>query len=144
MNKENNPLKTDRKVILSTLWIFVMFNYLYCDLMGLMDPTLLSQFIEGNIDGIVINEKFLLGAALLMEIPIAMVLLSRVLPYKTNRWANITAAAIKSLVMIATMFMGSGPTLYYLFFGMIEIACTLFIIWYAWQWENPEWETGSI
>ena len=144
MNKENNPLKTDRKVILSTLWIFVMFNYLYCDLMGLMDPALLSQFIEGNIDGIAINEKFLLGAALLMEIPIAMVLLSRVLPYKANRWTNITAAAIKSLVMIATMFMGSGPTLYYLFFGMIEIACTLFIIWYAWQWENPEWETGSI
>ncbi len=34
------------------------------------------------------NENFLLGAAILMEIPIAMVLLSRILNYRTNRWAN--------------------------------------------------------
>ncbi|WP_430823641.1 DUF6326 family protein [Carboxylicivirga sp. N1Y90] len=27
----------DRKVILSTLWIFVTLNYLYCDVLSLMD-----------------------------------------------------------------------------------------------------------
>jgi hypothetical protein len=26
----------DRKVILSTLWLFAMLNYLYCDVIGLM------------------------------------------------------------------------------------------------------------
>ena len=30
------------KVKLSTLWIFVMFNYLYADVMALMDPVLLN------------------------------------------------------------------------------------------------------
>ena len=67
------------KVKLSTLWIFVMFNYLYADVMALMDPVLLNQFLTGTINGLTINEAFLLGAAVLMEIPIAMVLLSRLL-----------------------------------------------------------------
>ena len=63
------------QVKLSTLWIFVMFNYLYADVMALMDPVLLNQFLTGTIDGLTINEVFLLGAAVLMEIPVAMVLL---------------------------------------------------------------------
>ena len=27
---------------------------------------------------------------------------------------------------------------YYIFFSAIEIACTLFIIWYAWTWRRPK------
>jgi hypothetical protein len=30
------------------------------------------------------------------------------------------------------------PTTYYAFFSAIEIACTLFIVGYAWKWRNPE------
>ena len=127
--------KMDRKVMLSTLWIFVLFNYLYCDLMSLMDPVLLNQFITGTVEGMEINERFLLGAAILMEIPIAMVLLSRILAHKANRMANIIAGSIKTVVMIMTMLMGM-PSLYYLFFGSIEIACTAYIVWYAWTWRE--------
>lgn len=63
------------EVKLSTLWIFVMFNYLYADVMALMDPVLLDQFLTGTIDGLKINEVFLLDTAVLMEIPSAMMLL---------------------------------------------------------------------
>ena len=127
----------DRKVVLSTLWIFVTLNYLYCDVFGLMDPELLNQYITGNVDGLEINEDFLLAGALLVEIPIAMVLLSRILDYRANRWANIIAGSIKTIVMILTMFVGT-PTTYYLFFGIIEITTTLFIVLYAWKWTTPE------
>ncbi len=127
----------DQKVVLSVLWIFVTLNYIYCDVMSLMDPSLLNQYLTGNIEGFKINENFLLGAALLMEIPIIMVLLSRTLKYKSNRWANIIAGSIKTVVMVASMFVGT-PTLYYVFFGTIEILCTFFIIWYAWTWINSD------
>jgi hypothetical protein len=136
-NKKITAVK-DRKVILSTLWIFVMFNYLYCDVMTLMDPVFLKQFMAGSVAGFQITEGFLLAAAVLMEIPIVMVLLARVLNYGANRWANIIAATIKTVVMILTMFGTPPPTLYYMFFGTIEIGCTLFIVWYAWTWRNPE------
>ena len=124
----------DRRIILSTLWIFVLFNYLYCDLLGLMDSNLLNQYLTGTVEGMKINESFLFAGAILMEIPIAMVLLSRVLNYKANRWSNIIAAFIKTVVMIMTLFVGT-PTMYYLFFAIIEIATTAFIIWYAWTWK---------
>ena len=125
----------DRKVVLSTLWIFVTLNYLYCDVISLMDPVLLKQYITGTVESIEMTEGFLFLAAILMEIPIAMVLLSRILKYRANRWANIIAASIKTIVMILTMFVGT-PTLYYIFFGTIEITTTILIVWYAWKWPN--------
>lgn len=133
--------KMDQRVVLSTLWIFVTLNYLYCDLMGLMDANLLSQYLTGTVNGIGMSEGFLLGAAILMEIPILMVLLSRVLKYRLNRWTNIVAGLIKTLVMIATLFVGTA-TQYYLFFAVIEILTTAFIVWYAWQWVDSDQMEG--
>ena len=123
----------DRKVILSTLWIFVTLNYMYCDVLGLMDSGLLKQYLTGKINGLEMSQSFLFTGAILMEIPIAMILLSRLLKFQANRWTNIIAASIKTIAMILTMFVGH-PTNYYLFFGSIEIATTIFIIWYAWTW----------
>jgi hypothetical protein len=123
----------DRTLFFSTLWIFVTLNYLYCDLIGLMDATLLNQYLRGEVDGLRINEEFLLYAGILMEIPIAMVLLSRMLAPKPNAWCNLGAGCVKTAVMIATLFVGS-TTAYYQFFATIEIATTIFISWTAFQW----------
>jgi len=119
----------NHKVILSTLWIFVTLNYLYCDVIGLMDPALLNQYITGKVNDLPITENFLFAGAVLMEIPIAMVLLSRILSYKSNR-----------IAMIATLFV--GPTSYYIFFACIEIATTIFIVWYAWNWSGKSYSNN--
>ncbi|WP_432409706.1 DUF6326 family protein [Wukongibacter sp. M2B1] len=89
-----------RKTILSTLWIFVIFNYMYCDILGLMNSGLLKQYITGIVNGLVMSEGFLLFGAILMEIPIAMILLSRTLNYQANRWTNIIATSIKTIAII--------------------------------------------
>ena len=139
MNTDRNIRGAEEiKARLSTLWLFAILNYLYCDVVGLMDPGLLKQFITGTVGGMQINQGFLLGAAILMEIPISMVLLSRVLKYGANRWANIIAGAIMTVVQFSTLFFGSAPTTYYLFFSVIEITCTVLIVWNAWKWANPE------
>ena len=121
--------------LLSILWIFVTLNYLYCDLIGLMDSTLLKQYLEGEVDGLIITPQFLLIAGILMEIPIAMVLLSRILAPKLNIKFNLFASALKTIVMLLTLFIGV-PTGYYLFFAFVEIGTTLFIFWYTWQWRK--------
>lgn len=128
----------DIKARLSTLWIFVMFNYLYCDVIALMDSSLLKQFLSGDVGGMQINQGFLLGAAILMEIPISMILLSRVLKDSINRWANLIAGVIMTVVQISSLFFGSSPTMYYIFFSIIEITCTSFIAWYAWKWASAK------
>lgn len=123
------------KIILSTLWIFVTVNYLYCDILTLMDPSQLKQIISGTVGIIHMTEGFLLGAAILMEIPIAMILLSRILKYSVNRWLNISAGIIMTAVQTASLFVGK-PTYYYSFFSMIEIATTIIIMWYSWKWRT--------
>ena len=127
----------DRKVILSTLWIFAVLNYLYADVFGGKDPEAVKQLISGTVGSIHMTEGFLLGAAILMETSIAMVLLSRVLKYRANRWANIIVGIIQTAAVSLSLFV-SMPPLYYMFFAAIEIPCTLFIVWYAWKWANPE------
>jgi hypothetical protein len=131
-------ISKDMRAKLSAAWIFVTINYLYCDVLALMDPKSLNQFISGNVGGIIFTEKFLLGASILMEIPIAMILLSRLLKYEANRWTNIFAGIIMSAVQFASLFFGSLPTMYYVFFSIIEITCTILIVVYAWKWKRKE------
>jgi hypothetical protein len=126
----------DMNVKLSTLWITASLSYLYCDVMSLMDPELLRQYLKGNVNGLAFTPGFLLGAAILISIPITMVLLSRVLSYRANRWTNITAATFMTVVQSLTLFMGV-PALYYLYLSIIEIACTVLIVGYAWKWRKP-------
>lgn len=128
--------RADKGARLSLLWVFAILNYLYCDLLGLMDPASLKQYLTGHVDGLTISQGFLLSAAVLMEIPIAMVLLSSVLPHAASRWANLIAGTVMTLVQIGSLFMGSGPTVYYAFYSAVEIAATAFIVWYAWRWHT--------
>jgi hypothetical protein len=126
----------DMNVKLSTLWITASLSYLYCDVISLMDPELLKQYLAGNVNGLAFTPGFLLGAAILISIPIVMVLLSRVLNYRVNRWANITAAIFMTAVQTLTLVIGV-PALYYLYLSIIEITCTVLIVGYAWKWREP-------
>ncbi len=115
----------DMKARLSTLWIFATLNYIYCDVVAVMDPVkhVSFQFTPG----------FLLGASVLVEIPIAMVLLSRFLKYRASRWTNIIAGSLMTAVQLASLFV-AVPAMYYAFFSAIEITCTALIVWFAWRW----------
>ena len=124
----------DMKVILSTLWVFVMFNMLSADILSFMYPGFLKELMTGYAGEIQITPGFLLVAAIMLEIPIAMIFLSRVLKYRVNRWANMIAGAI-TIAFVA----GGGSTVpHYLFIATIEGVCMLLIMWYAWKWTNPE------
>jgi hypothetical protein len=138
---QTSPARHDRKVILSTLWIFAMFNYLYADVYSLffnpvLQKELMQQFMSGYVGSIQITQGFVLVTAILMETAIAMVLLSRVLTYRANRWANIISGVFHT-AFVAWSLVGETPSLFYVFFATIEIACTLFIVWLAWTWRNP-------
>lgn len=135
-NKKTARMK-DRRVLLSTLWIFVMFNYLYADLvMMIVNPAIYERAATKMTGGVV------LGFAALMEILIAMVLLSRILTYKANRWANIIGGIVGTAFVAVTL--NARTPAFYLFFSSIEILSTLFIVWYAWTWRDPNNESPSL
>jgi hypothetical protein len=126
--------KIDMRTVLSTIWIFAVLNYLYCDIVSLMDHNLLSQYLTGTVGGIELTPLFLLMAGILMEISIGMTLLSRILPARVNKWANLVAAAVTTLVQAATLLTPPAP--YYLFFSIIEIGATISIFVIALRWRH--------
>jgi len=127
--------KLDKKILLSTLWIFAVLNYLYADVMGFYKPGMIQQIMTGSIEGMVFTPLFLLIGAILMETAIVMVLLSRILKYKWNRITNIIAGIIHTLAVSSSMFVGT-PAMYYIFFGSIEIITTIIIVIIAWKWRE--------
>lgn len=120
------------RTVLQSVWIFVLLNYLYCDVATLMNGEDLRGFLAGEVGGMQITAGFLLAAGILMEIPMAMVLISRLAPYRFARTANIAAGALMTVVQVGTLF-GSAPTPFYLFFSVIEISATAFVAGYAWR-----------
>ena len=81
-----------------------------------------------------------------MEIPIAMIPASRLLPFRENRLANIIASGIMTLIngfLTFVLPLTNGdfrdpvfPA--YVFFATIETVCTSVIIWQAWTWSGVE------
>ena len=116
------------------MWIFASLNHLYCDVLGLMDPHLLPQFLTGTVEGIEMSPGFLFGAAVLVENPIAMVVLSRFLAPAASRWANVVAGSVMTVAQLGSLFAGGGPTAYYAFFSALEIAATAYVVRTAWTW----------
>lgn len=121
------------KAKLSTLWIFILFNMAFADIFSFMYPGALQQIMTGSVEGTQVTPGFLLIAAVVTEISIAMVFLSRLLKQRANRLANIIAGSITILWVIG----GGSTTPHYIFFASIEVACSLAIIWLAWKWNNP-------
>jgi hypothetical protein len=131
--------KPDIKERLSLLWIFALLNYLYADVVALFAIAGTQNSFDPLPPGA------LMGSAILMEIPIAMIVACRLLPFRANRLANIIAAAIVTLVNGFLTFVppllgwGRPPAFAeYLFFATIETICTVYIIWLAWTWSRPE------
>jgi hypothetical protein len=122
----------DTKERLSLFWIFALLNYLYADVVALWSLA----------DAPHLPPWALLGSAVLMEIPIAMIVACRLLPFRANRLANIIAGAILTLVngfltFVPPLFGARTPALpEYLFFATIETVCTSVIIWQAWTWSE--------
>ena len=129
---KNTSEMPDMKVRLSALWLFAMLTYTYGDVVTLIDPVK-----HGTVQ---LTEVFLLGGSIYMMIPITMVLLSRILKYRANRWTSIIAGIVMTVSLPVTLFV-AVPTSYYIFFTVIEITSTALIIWFAWNWRISENKT---
>ncbi len=118
----------DNGTRLSTLWIVVMFSMVFADILGMMVPGVLQSMEAGQV-GVPVTQGLLLVFAILLEIPIAMIFLSRTLKPAANRWANTVAAAVTTAFVIG----GGSAHLHYYFFATVEVACMALIVWSVWM-----------
>jgi hypothetical protein len=123
MNTNKFTTGIDPRVKLSLLWIFVIVNMAYADILSLMDST---SIIRGIMAGASLPAGGLLAGAIVMETSFAMVILPWILNYKVT--------FIIGVFMIWQIGIG-GHGLYYVFFATVEVVCILLIIWFAWKWK---------
>ncbi|HYJ31546.1 MAG TPA: DUF6326 family protein [Allosphingosinicella sp.] len=146
MDRQGHPDRREAtretRLTLSIAWSFVLFNYIYADFgffaRIMMDPAMMGRFQA--LGQAHYSQWAMLALAAMMEIPIAMVLLSWLLRRKANRIANIAAGIAMTLVILFTLFGGGRvpPLDFYSFFQAIEIAATVAIVCHAWRWREPD------
>lgn len=116
----------DTKTKLSTLWIIVMLNLIFADILSIIVE--LVNYDTFNIWGEVKTTMAI--AAVITNIPILMIYFSKALHFKINRILNINAGLITILFVI-----GGGSFMpHYIICSGIEVIVLIIIIWTSWKW----------
>ena len=130
----NITKKLDTKVLLSTLWIVVMINMLKADILSLYIPGAAEELSRTSANaGASIPQLMFIGAVM-GQLGITMIVLSRVLKYGINRWVNI----VVGVITIAYIWGGMASYPHYIFIATVETLCLLLIVGFAWTWRNIE------
>ena len=94
---------------------------------------------SGVVNGTEITESLMLVGGLIVEIPILMVVLSRFLPFKLNKWMNISSAVLMGLVTLQS----GAYDLDDIFFKVIVLGALIVIIWQSWRWNEIKVGNGA-
>jgi len=120
----------ETRIKLSALWVSLMLTYLLGDVLRIFS----GDFVAGELSGMQISPGLMLGMAALMMIPVIMVLLSLVLRYAVNRWANIVVHAC--FFIINAIGLPTYPSLYDQFLIVVGLVLNVLAVWVAWHWKE--------
>ena len=134
LEEKLNELKM--QTTLSTLWLAALFNLIFRDIHEFIRPGFIEAVTAKTAAGEGWTQIEFLGFAVLLNVPIMMMLLSRVLPQRPNRRANLVGAPL------ATILFSIGTLVDFIDLDNlfhVGIAITLFAIIFrlAWRWEVP-------
>lgn len=125
--------KLDVRGKLSSLWIFVLINMLFRDMHEFARVGFLEGILEANANGTQASDGMLLIAGIVLELAIAMIILSRFLNVRLARLTNLVVA---SIFILATIGFNLAPDLDDLFFAGMELIGLVAIIVIAWRWKH--------
>ena len=117
----------DVRVMLAGLWTALMLNYLLGDVIRIFA----GDFEPGRMQGQEVGQAMWLIAAGVMLIPIAMVVLSLMLPFPAIRWVTLVASAFLVIFNLVGL---PYPGLYDNVLILVGFVFNGLIIWQAWGW----------
>ncbi|AXT29908.1 DUF6326 family protein [Pseudoalteromonas tunicata] len=123
------------KLIISSLWVAVMFCYVYGDYIEVYVPGVIANAMEVTSAKEGIQLEFF-AVALLMSVPSVMIFLTLVLKPRINRWLNIIIPTLYIVLLIAINLQTTWG--FYLYLTAIEILLSIYTVWYAWNWPKTE------
>lgn len=128
--------KVDETVVLSGLWISMLFVFAYVDIFGFWRADIIKGVLAGKVPGLgfTIDQTFLTLTTVYILVPSLMVVVSLLAPARANRVANITVSLLYLASIVATVV---GETwIYYILGSVVEMVLLLAIARVAWTWRG--------
>jgi hypothetical protein len=131
--------KVNVKVVLSGLWVSMLFVFAYVDIFGFWRADVINGALDGEVPGagFDIDQTFLTLTTLYILVPSLMVAFSLMAPVRFNRPVNLVVSVLYAFSVVAAMI---GETwTYYILGSVVEILLLLAIAAVAWFWPvTPE------
>lgn len=120
----------DVRLVIAALWIAVMFVWQQGDVLRVYS----GDYKPGDdiTGGKMSMKTFWVFSAVFMTIPVVMIVLTLILGYGANRWANIIIAGLYTLFNLLSV--GTYKSFYDRLLIFIGVVFTGMIVYYAWTW----------
>ncbi len=138
VTKQYQDTRVDVKLVLSALWVAMLFVFAYVDIFGLFRADVLKAALDGKVatTGFAVNQTFL-TYTLLYVLPAAlMVVLSLLLKARVNRMVNLVVSLLYMVTIIGAA-VGEGWA-YYIVGSVVEVVLLAAIALSAWRWPASE------
>ena len=120
---------------LSTIWIYVLLSIAFRDIHEFLREGMIAELArDGTVYGAEVRDSTLLAAGVAYQLPLAMVVLSKVLPRQANRIANRVAAALTAIGILA-IWPKDGDDLV---FGVFQLAALTAIGAICHRWSSDD------
>jgi hypothetical protein len=124
------------KLKLALLWVSLMFLYIYNDYFSLYTPGTIADMTAGRLGPLgQASAGTLAGVSIMLAIPSLMIFLSVLLPPLISRWINVVFGLAYTAIEALTL---PHSALFYRIVVVLEMALTMFIVWYALRWPRAE------
>jgi hypothetical protein len=115
--------------LISLLWIAVVLNMVFADMLSIYTPGVLPQVMNGVVEGVTLSENLMLIAAVFIQIPIAMIVVSHLLPGRIAKGANTVAVTVTAAFVVG----GGSLKPHYIFFASCELIAMAGILHLTWR-----------
>ncbi len=139
---ETLPIPVQGK--LTAAWTAFMFFYVYVDYLQLYKPGLVRDILNGVVFTFDITPTFAVVALALTAIPIAMIVLSVILPARLNRMTNLVVATLLIPYMVFNAADAGAWLPFYALGIALELALLAYIVRSAWTWPGLAGEAEAI
>ena len=126
--------KVDVKVVLSGLWVSMLFVFAYVDIFGYLRDDVINGVLDRKVagTGVDINQTFLVLTTLYILLPALMVAFCLIAPARINRPVNLVLSVLYAASVVAATI---GETwAYYIIGSVVEVLILLTIAAVAWFW----------
>ena len=114
MNFEKNGV--EKRVVLATLWLFVILNIVFRDIHQLFNTPFLQEMLTGVVNGNELTEMLMFQAGIGVELLLLMIPISRLVDPIWNRRIHLVMTPL-AMIVIATII--AAPDLDDYFFTVV-------------------------